>query len=96
MIYLTQLLCPQRHCVLAAVWDESDNTAREVESQLREQFREAVQTRQINPYCGLCRSETLHCEHGRTPWATLREALPHIQAAEREQLLIAAAAASHT
>lgn len=96
MIHLTQLLCPQRHCVMALAWDERESSAQETESELREMFRTAVGKGLLNPFCGLCRSETLHCESGRTRWSTMEEALPHLQRHEQEQVLVAAAAASHT
>lgn len=95
MIHLTQLLCPQRHCVVAAAWDENESCAQEAEDALRKQFRDAVQIGKLNPYCGLCRSETLHCEVSATGWQTLEEAIPHLQRAEQEQILVAVAAASH-
>lgn len=96
MVYLTQLLCPQRHCLMAAAWEEHRSCASEAEHQLRELFAEAVKSGRLNPYCGLCRSETLHCESQRTSWSTLAEAEPQLRKQEREHLLVAAAAASHT
>lgn len=96
MIWLTQLMCPQRHCLTAVAWDEHKQSAPTVEALLHEGFRDVVGKGQLNPYCGLCRSETLHCESRATPWTTMEEALPHLQRAEQEQLLVAAAAASHS
>ncbi len=96
MICITQLLCPQRHCVVASVWDERDSSAALAQEQLREQFQSWVKSGALNPYCGLCRSETLHYESGVTRWQTMEEALPNIREQEREQALFAAAAASHT
>ena len=94
MIYITQLLCPQRHCIVAMAWDEHETSASEVEHELRKMFRDAVQGGHLDPYCGLCRSETFHCENARTLFSTMAEALPHLREQEREQLLTAAA--SHT
>ena len=96
MIYLTQLLCPQRHCLVALAWDEHECCASEAEHQVQERFSELVAGGAINPYCGLCRSKTLHCESARTRWNTLVEAEPHLRKSEQEQLLVAAEAASHT
>jgi hypothetical protein len=95
MICITQLLCPQRHCVLAAVWDDCESSAQQSEEKLRDGFRKAVHTGALNPFCGLCRSEVLHCESGVTQWSTMEEAMPHLRKEEREQILVAAAVASH-
>ncbi len=80
---------------MATAWDESDTSAATAESLLRDQFQRWVTSGKLNPYCGLCRSETMHCETGATAWQTLEEALPYLRAQEREQALVAAAAASH-
>lgn len=96
MIYLTQLLCPQQHCLIAVAWDEDEQSAPVAEALLCEGFQDAVKRGNLNPFCGLCRSETLHCESRVSGWRTLEEALPHLLRAEQEQLLVAVAAASHT
>lgn len=96
MIWLTQLMCPQRHCLTAVAWDEHKNSAQAAETLLREGFRDAVGKGSLNPFCGLCRSETLHCESRVTPWSTMDEAVTHLKRAEQQNLLVAAAAASHT
>ncbi len=96
MICITQLLCPQRHCVLASVWDDAESSADTAEPQLRDTFQSWVASGKLNPYCGLCRSETLHCETGVTPWQTMEEALPYIREQERQQAIVRAAAASYT
>lgn len=92
MIYITQLLCPQRHCVIAAAWDDSASNANEVEAQLMREFHDMVNAAKCNPYCGLCRSEVLHCESRVTSWSTMAEALPHLRKSEIEQMIVAAAA----
>lgn len=63
MIYITQLLCPQRHCIIACAWDDVDCSCLEAEGCLKEKFHQLVNTGELNPFCGLCKSEVLHPVH---------------------------------
>lgn len=90
-VYIAQLLCPQRHCVLgnAAVY-ESPEEADSLRDTIREAFDAAVAAKILNPWCGLCHSRDLHVEIGRTAFATMEEARPHLEAEQAAQLRTAA------
>lgn len=90
MIWITQLLCPQRHCIIAAAWDDQEDAAPQVEHQVRTGFFESVKKHELNPFCGICQSRSLHCESGPTKWKTMEEALPHIKREEAKQIADAA------
>jgi hypothetical protein len=81
MIWITQALCPRRHCAYATAWDDADLTRADAEAGLTARAAEAG----LRPRCGICHGE-LHLESGPTRWATLEEALPHIRALEAENL----------
>jgi hypothetical protein len=80
-VYIAQLLCPQRHCVLAA--------ANECETDLEiSLLRVLVQGKfdllcapggGLNRKCDLCGSTVLHIEVARTRFTNLDEAMPHLR-----------------
>jgi len=80
MIWITQWLCPRRHCVIAVAWDDQELTAEEAERRGEQAF-----TQGINRWCGIC-GDSLHVEHGRTKFNTMEKALPYIKAIEQANL----------
>lgn len=80
MIWLTQWLCPNRHCAIAVAWDDQEMTTEEAERRGEQAF-----TQGINRWCGIC-GGSLHVEHGRTRFETTAEALPHLRRIERANL----------
>lgn len=81
MIWITQWLCPSRHCAIAVAWDDWETTAQDAECQGERVFSQGV----LKRCCGICGGE-LHVEHGRTRFRTTEEALPHIKAVEEANL----------
>lgn len=81
MIWITQWLCPSRHCAIALAWDDREQTAEDVEEKGEQVFRQGV-----NRWCGIC-GQRLHVEHGRTPFKTMEEAKPQLKRLERANLL---------
>ncbi|KKK64841.1 hypothetical protein LCGC14_2980130 [marine sediment metagenome] len=81
MIWITQWLCPSRHCAIAVAWDDQEATAQNVEYQGEQVFRQGT----LNRWCGIC-GGSLDVEHGRTAFKTMEEALPHIKAIEKANL----------
>ena len=81
MIWITQWLCPSRHCAIAVAWDDQETTAEQAERRGEEAFSKGVFYR----WCGICR-QGLHIEHGRTIFKTMDEALPHLKAIEKANL----------
>lgn len=85
-IRIVQLLCPQRHCVIAMAY-LSENGAPDPSATeaVKERFDSAVQCRMLNPWCDICKSRDLHTEDGATRFSTLEEARPFLEDSERAQ-----------
>ena len=81
MIWISQWLCPRRHCAIAVAWDDQEMTAEEAERRGEQAFK-----RGVNRWCGIC-GGSLHVEHGRTRFKTTVEALPHLRRIERANLI---------
>ena len=88
-VWIAQCLCPERHCILAAVDVAEDRRAAvmRISEPLRKAVHEGVSSGVMNPWCGLCgaRRETWSIDLGRTAWSTLEEALPMIRQLEQQQ-----------
>ena len=82
MIWISQWVCPSRHCAIALAWDEESATAPEIEERGEEIFRKRL----IKRLCGIC-GQGLHVEHGCTFFKTMDEALPHLKAIEQANLV---------
>ncbi len=78
-IRLVQLLCPQRHCIIAmAYFSQSGEAHPDMEDAMSVAFHRAVEAKVLNPHCGLCHSTDLHLEDGCTGWSTMEEAAPYL------------------
>jgi hypothetical protein len=73
VIWITQWLCPQRHCSIGFAWDDTDTTAEEIEKKGEKLFESGA----FNRYCGICHGD-LHVEHGKTTFKTMEEAAPEL------------------
>jgi len=80
MIWITQWLCPRRHCVIAVAWDDQEMTPEEAVRRGEHAF-----TQSVNRWCGIC-GGSLHEEQWRTEFYTMEKALPHIKAIEQANL----------
>ena len=93
-VWITQCLCPQRHCIMATMGEAAGRAAaREtIEAPLIERIAVKLATRELNPWCGLCgaRSGTWKFELARTRWRTMTEAMPEAKQLEGEQVVTAA------
>lgn len=89
-VYLTQILCPHRHSILAIAFESEGASADLVEKQkeLERQFRELVDAGLASPWCRLCRSRELKCETTRSPFRTIEEALPLLRYLEARRAMI--------
>jgi hypothetical protein len=81
-IWISQWLCPERHCSIASAWDDQETTRQEVEERGQRLYREG----KVNPWCGIC-GQDLKVEHGRTRFKTMAEAEPELRRLERENAL---------
>lgn len=89
-VHIAQILCPKRHCIIALVYPAEDYTDDEAKAMIEGRFKELIDTKAINPWCGLCNSRDLRCEAARTKFATMEEALPHVKTEEAKQKITAA------
>src|SRR5262245_41333797 len=80
MVWLTQFLCPSRHCAFGAVWDDAAQTREGIERALRAQARQAG----LREECGIC-GASVTPEH-RALAMTLAEAEPLVKELERANL----------
>ena len=81
MIWLTQWLCPKRHCSIALAWDDGETTAQRIVARGECLYA----TGAINRWCGLCRSREIRPEAAPTRFQTMEEALPSLKAEEAAQ-----------
>lgn len=72
---IVQLLCPERHCLLASVYEEGVGNFKEASDALSAMLQPKGV---FNNWCGICGSRELHFEEGRTKFKTLVEAAPFI------------------
>ena len=78
MIWLTQWICPNRHCSIALAWDDAESTAGEIVSKGEGLYQRGT----INPWCGICGHVGLQVEHGATRFQSLEEAMPSLLEAQ--------------
>jgi hypothetical protein len=81
MIWISQWLCPKRHCSIALAWDESDSNPQAIEAQGEEYYCSG----ELDCHCGICGSD-LHLEHGMSRFTTMDEALGPLRAQEGEMI----------
>jgi hypothetical protein len=87
MIHIMQVLCPSRHCFMAAAWDDTTTEQAAVAYRLGKEVGEWVAAG--NPRaCALCGATDFMLDDGVTRFTTLEEARPHIEEQERLQWLI--------
>lgn len=82
MVHLIQILCPNRHTMVAAPYDPGKQSAQEALDMLKEAFRQSG----LNPWCGLCQSRELCYEDAATIFKSIEEAMPALRAMEQLNL----------
>jgi len=86
-VYIAQVLCPDRHCILAAAMEcETQEEIDQFKAEFEKQFSGLIAGKHIDPWCGICQSRHLRAEMKKTKFATLEEANPHIEALGLAQL----------
>lgn len=81
MVRVAQMLCPERHCLLASACEEDRVSEEQQERDLRAAFAA------FNPWCGICGSRDLRVECGMTRFATMAEAFTSLKETEAANLL---------
>ena len=79
-VRIVQLLCPQRHCIVASLYDPEENTSKTIMDFLD------VQRTSLDPWCGICKSRNLQYEDRPTVFKTMEEAMPFVQAEQLKNL----------
>jgi hypothetical protein len=86
-VRIVQLLCPERHCIIATYYESPDGEAiPEMTDRLREMFADFLKAG-ANPWCGICNSRNLHPEDAASIFATMAEAKPFIEKCALDQAL---------
>jgi hypothetical protein len=81
MIWISQWLCPKRHCSIALAWDEEEETEESIERKGEEIYASGS----INRHCGIC-GGGLHVEHEKTIFKTLAEGGGPLKEQERANI----------
>jgi hypothetical protein len=90
-VYIAQLLCPSRHCVIGvADVCETEEQVEGLRAKLQAGFDQMCESKVLNRRCDLCNSTALHIEVGRTEFKTLEQAKPFLLANEAAQRATAA------
>jgi hypothetical protein len=94
-VWISQCLCPARHCIMATAGEAATylQARREVEDPLREKLTTAMrEDGVINPWCGICKADvaTWIYETRRLRFRTMDEAIPELRKLEAEQRIAAA------
>ena len=78
-----------RHCILATAGEARDaaDAERLIMRPLHEAIKHVIDTREVNPWCGLCGSaaETWAFEIGRTAFRSMSDATPTLVQNQLEQ-----------
>jgi hypothetical protein len=70
MVHVVQYLCPNRHTILAAAYEDDKGTRADAEEAIRRQFAAL----KLNPHCGICGAQELRFEDEATPYAKMADA----------------------
>src|SRR5215831_19908498 len=86
-VYIAQLLCPQRHTILALAgeYESLEAATAQLSEWLEAAKQKLLESRNLDPWCGLCKSRDWHIEVGTTPFRSMEEARPALKQAERDQ-----------
>jgi hypothetical protein len=82
-IMITQLLCPERHCLMSGLWDDEQTNTGIVENEMFAR----IKLQQIEMKCFICGSEDIVIEHAVSKFKTIEEAIPKLAEMEYKQML---------
>jgi hypothetical protein len=85
-VRIVQCLCPRRHAIIAVAYTPAEITDDDVVEGLKSQIKSMIFSGVLDSWCGICGATAWHFEIGQTPFATMDEAKPHLQALEAENL----------
>lgn len=82
-VRLVQLLCPERHCVVASAYEEGVSEGPKVSSSLLDKMHDLG----IEKKCGICGSAELQFEDSPTRFGSIEEAYAPLMEAQTANLL---------
>ena len=85
-IHIIQLLCPQRHCIMAVAYDTSEMPDDVALAMMQTHIEDLEAKKVIKHECGICLSTDLQYETRRTKFKTKEEAEPALRQQEFDQL----------
>lgn len=89
-VWVVQLLCPERHAIMAASYLRTDESHLEKVSEF---IRKSIKENGLLWECGICKevdgpkSIDLHFEEAPTRFESMEEALPHLRKVEEQNIL---------
>lgn len=86
MIHIIQCLCPQRHCILALAYDDTEGGGEEILGLLQATVAGSIEQGLLNPWCGICQAREWTYEDGKTHFTSLAEAKPFLEQCQRDQM----------
>ena len=86
-LWITQWLCPQRHCLFMLTWNPDEGTSSAEAKKIGEGYFDSIFSR----VCALCGSEDIKAEEAKTIFKDLEEAEPALMVSQMHQLEIALA-----
>jgi hypothetical protein len=87
MIHIIQVLCPDRHCILAIAYDPAELPPDEAMLGMKQLTQKMIDDHAINPHCGICGSTCWEYEDHATKYATIEAAMPFLQENEVAQAI---------
>lgn len=85
MIRLAQYLCHNRHCLIAAAFD--DSKAKLSEAEVKKLLELRLKELGADPWCGICASMSFHVEIDNTKFKSMEQVMPILKRAELMNLL---------
>jgi hypothetical protein len=87
-VRIVQLLCPSRHCLVAAAYTSPDGLAIDHARTLLMEWFSALRTAGAGEKCGICGSGDFTFEDAPTVFATMEEAEPYLRHCEAQNAAV--------
>jgi hypothetical protein len=89
-VYIAQLLCPKRHCIVALAFEmTAEEEPRDFKKETADTLWRAFAAGAFNQWCAICRAPMVdwHAEVDVTGFASLEEARPHLKHIQESQMI---------
>lgn len=85
-VRIVQLLCPQRHCIVATAYESPDGQPIEDMRTRLLEFFEALRRAGANDWCGICHARNFTAEDAATGFDSMTEAAPYLAVSAAYQM----------